>query len=342
MTLAVARIVGNRIAVAADTLITEHGKPLPHSKGVIKSCMLPGEICVTFSNSPELAARDFERFFSLYPQGVSFSEAVSFFEKSSTDTGNDYLLAFSRAPHIVKIAEGRRVQTVSKTLWIGDRAAFQRFREAEKKIANRIDSGRAVNAVLFMDEIEKSPASDLYSAMREVVADRGIASVGDFISVISNRDHGFRHSVFSDMLFNWPEGKTTDFILDLNDQIDFGASGENSEFAIAQISTGYLGLNIVGFYLLKAKKVFLFLGERNGLPMECRVFSNVQPLDIAQRLSESVGFDPQWLLTVMAAAPNYTRSVERWPRRKGSPSGVGLPIFCHANTFPPSGCKMQS
>lgn len=242
----------------------------------------------------------------------------------------------------MKISDGRRVNTLSKTLWIGDGLAFRRFCEAEKKNAKRGDFGRAVNTVMFMDELEKSPASDLYSAMREVVADRSVASVDGFISVISNRDPGFRHSVYSDMLFNWPEGKATDFILDLNDQIDFGASGENSEYAVAQISTGYLGLNIVGFYLLKAKKVFAFLGERNGLPRECRVLSDVQPADIGKRLSESVGFDPQWLFTIMAAAPNRTSSVERWPPRMESPSGVGFAIWCHANTFPPTANKTKS
>jgi hypothetical protein len=314
MTLAVARIAGNRIGVTADTLVTEHGKPLPYSKGAIKSCLLPGDICVTFSNSPELAARDFERFSQLHPNGIGFSETLSFFEKSSTETGNDYLLAFSRAPRVVKIADGRRVETVSKTLWIGDAHAYQRFREVERKNAKRGNAGRAVNAVMFMDEIEKSPASDLFSAMREVVADRSIVSVGGFVSVISNRDPGFRHSVYCDMLFNWPDGRTDDYILDLNEQIDFGASGENSEYAVVQISTGYLGLNIVAFYLLKARKVFVFLGERNGLPVECRVLSDVPPGDIARRLSEAVGFDALWLLTVMAAAPNRASSVDRLPR----------------------------
>jgi hypothetical protein len=269
MTLAVARIVGNRIAVVADTLITKHDKPLPHDRGIIKSCMLPGDICVTFSNSPELAARDFARFAQSHPQGTGFSEAISSFERSSSDTGNDYLLTFSRVPRIVKIADGRRVETASKTLWIGDALAFRRFREAEQKNARRGNAGRAVNAVMFIDELGKSPASDLFSAMREVVADRSISSAGGFISVISDRNPGFRHSVYSDMLFNWPEGKTNDFILDLNDQIDFGASGENFEYAVAQISTGYLGMNIVGFYLMKAKSVSFprkkkWLG--NGMP----------------------------------------------------------------------------
>ncbi|MGA8652481.1 MAG: hypothetical protein WB677_18040 [Xanthobacteraceae bacterium] len=309
---------------------------MPHSKGVVKSCMLPGDICVTFSNSPELATRDFGRFSQLHPTGVGFSEVVSFFEQSSADTGNDYLLAFSRVPRIVKISEGRRVESVSKTLWVGDVLAFRRFRQAEKENKGRGVPGRAVNAVIFMDELEKSPASDLFSAMREVVADRHVSSVGGFVSVISNRDPGFRHSVYSDILFNWPEGKETDFILNLNDQIDFGASGENSEYAVAQISTGYLGMNIVAFYLLKPRKAFAFFGERNGLPIQCRVLDDVQPNDIARRLSEAVGFNPQWLLTIMAAAPDRTRSVERWPPRTEGPSGVGLPMFCHANTFPPT------
>lgn len=335
MTLAVARIVGNRIAVVADTLVTEHDLPLPYSKGVIKSCMLPGNICVTFSNSPELAARDFVRFSLTHPAGVNFSEVVAFFEQSSADTGNDYLLAFSKVPRIVKISEGRRLESVAKTLWVGDAQAFRRFREAEKDKGKGLP-GRAVTAVLFSDELQKSPASDLFSAMREVVADRKLSSVGGFISVISNRDPGFRHSVYSDMFYNWPEGKATDFILEMNDKIDFGASGENSDYAVAQISTGYLGLNIVAFYLLKLRKIFAFFGENNGLPIFCRVLSDVEPNDIARRLSETVGFDARWLLTVTAAAPGHTRSLERWPRRTEDPSGVGFPFLCHANTFPPT------
>jgi len=204
MTLAVARIVGSRIGIVADTLVTEHGIPLPHSSSVIKSCMLPGDTCVSFSNSPELAARDFECFAQTYPTGAPFSEAVAFFETSSVNTGNDYLLAFSRIPRIVKIVEGRRTNSMSKTQWIGDETAFQRFRDAENRISRSENTGRAVNAVMFMDEMAQSPASDLFSAMREVIADRHVTGVGGFACVISNRDPGFRHSVYSDMLLNWP------------------------------------------------------------------------------------------------------------------------------------------
>ena len=108
---------------------------------------------------------------------------------------------------------------------LGDKDAYERFREYEAKHRKFIESGRAINAVLFADEMARSPASDLYSAMRHVVADRAISSTGGFVCVVSNRPEGFRYSVFSDMLFNWPEGESADFILDLNHQIDFGASG---------------------------------------------------------------------------------------------------------------------
>ena len=70
--------------------------------------------------------------------------------------------------------------------------AYQRFREAGRKKAKHGNGGRAVNAVMFMDEIERAPASDLYSAMREVVANKSIAAwvVSSASSVIAIPDFG--------------------------------------------------------------------------------------------------------------------------------------------------------
>jgi hypothetical protein len=60
MTLVVGRIVGPRVAIVADTMLTEHDKPLPFQSGVVKSCVLPGDLCVSFSNSPCTAERAFK------------------------------------------------------------------------------------------------------------------------------------------------------------------------------------------------------------------------------------------------------------------------------------------
>ncbi len=337
MTLVVARILGERIAIASDTMLTEHGRSLPHQQGVIKSCMLPGDICASFANSPELAARDFRRFIEKYPQGTEFAEAVSFFEKSSDATGNDYIVAFSRTPKLAKIVNGERIKGTAKTQWIGDKSAYERFREYEAKHRKGVESGRAVNGVLFADELPRSPASDLYSTMRNVIADREIKSTGGFVCVVSNRDGGFRHSVYSDMLFNWPEAEAEDFVLQLHHQMDFGASGENAGYAVAQISTGFIGLNVVAFYLLKAKKLFLYHGIERGLANKCLVIRDVEPVDISQKLRASTGIDLRWLLIITSASGNNTNTVYRSPIRTEGTQGRSFRSFATRILFPKQG-----
>jgi hypothetical protein len=333
MTLVVARIEGSRIAVVSDTIITEGDRSLPYQRGIIKSCMLPGNICVSFANSPDLAARDFTKFAEQFPQGAGFADIVSFFEKSSAETNNDYIVAFGTVPRLVKISGGHRNSRLAKTLWIGDKVAYERFREYEAKYRKGVESGRAINGVFFADELPKSPASDLYSTMRHVVGDREISSVDGFVCTISNRNGAFRHSAYSDMLFNWPDDENDDFVLQLTDKIDFGASDENSDYSVTQISTGYLGLNLVAFYHLKGKKLFLFYGERNGLANKCLLQSNVQPAQIKQKLIEALKFDPNWLMMVMSAAPNSTRTLYRSGSQFEKDHGVGFAIQCHVNTF---------
>src|SRR6201999_3687042 len=101
----------------------------------------------------------------------TFVETVQFFEASSAETENDYILAFASPPRLVKIANGKRINSVSPTVWIGDKLAYERFREYQSRSRPFPQHGRAINSVLFMDEAEGSPASDLYSTMRNVILD---------------------------------------------------------------------------------------------------------------------------------------------------------------------------
>jgi hypothetical protein len=334
MTLVVGRIVGLRIAVASDTMLTEHGKPLPFQNGVIKSCMLPGDLCVSFSNSPETAERAFREFATTNPNGTGFADVVSFFERSSKDTGNDYLLAFANPARLVKVADGERASSVSKTQWIGDHAAYSKFREYAARHQARPEQGRAINAVLFADEMQNSPASDLFSAMRNVVADRAIGSVGGFVSVISNLDNGFRFSAYSDMLYDWPSGKPGDYSLELNDPIAFTATKENASFAVAQVSPGFMNLNLAAFYFTKAKKLFFFYGNGNGLANQCEVFNEVPASKICDTLNAFIRFDFRWRL--MITSPQSAGSNFDTP---GIPEKAGnqLAFFVDANTIPSAG-----
>lgn len=120
MTLVVARIHKDHIAIASDTLVTMHGQALPMAEWTLKSICLPGNICVSYSGSPELAARAFVEFRRRFPEGVAYAETISFFEASSKTTNNDYIVAFAQAPRLVTIRSGERTQGLSKTHWIGD------------------------------------------------------------------------------------------------------------------------------------------------------------------------------------------------------------------------------
>jgi hypothetical protein len=329
MTLVVARKAKGRVAIAADTLVIEHGRPLPFQRGTIKSCMLPGDICVSFSNSPVSAEHDFKMFASKFPHGTGYSDVVAFFEQSSGNTGNEYLIAFSNNPRIVKVVDGKRVSSIANTAWIGDRAAYERFREYEAKHLRHIEQGRAMNAAYFADELPGSPASDLYSTIRNLVYDTDISSVGGFVSVVSNRDNGFRFCVYSDVLFDWPNEKTTEYQLNLQDQITLDASQENLGYSVSQISPGDMGVNLVAFYFVKGKAAFLFYGEnRYGLASKCHVMNEIDPKALQGKLTEV--FDAKWLLTVLSSVSTSDRE---YPQRRPN-DGIRLSFVYEANSFP--------
>jgi hypothetical protein len=267
----------------------------------------------------------------VYPKGSTFAVVVSFFEASGKATGNDYLIAFANPARIIKIADGRRVEGVSKTQWIGDHAAYSRFRSYEMRVQPQSGHGRAINAVVFADDLPKSPASDLFSAMRNVVADRSISSAGGFVSVVSNFDNGFRFSVYSDMLYDWPSGKPADYKLALSDAIAFTSTDENASFAVAQISPGFMGLNHVAFYFTKAKKLFLFHGVPYGLADQCQVFRDIPATVIRDTLNGFVRADLNWLLLI--TSPQGSGPYMPAPNIKTP--GVQLAFFTEANTFPP-------
>jgi hypothetical protein len=49
---------------------------------------------------------------------------------------------------------GKRIRGIA-TQWIGDKDAYERFREYEAKQRCSTESGRAINAALFADELAR-------------------------------------------------------------------------------------------------------------------------------------------------------------------------------------------
>lgn len=333
MTLVVARLSGDQIAMAADTLLTEHATPLSFSKGTVKICILPGNICVGFSNSPELAEIAFAAYVQKFPEGANFTITVEFFEKSSRDTENEYLIAFGSNQKLIKVVDGKRISSISKTVWIGDKSAYERFREVESRNYRRRGQGRAINMVLFGDEPNGSSASELYSTMSELLSDRTVPAVGGFVALASSRGPGFRFSIYSDTLFDWPSGRPETHDVNLNEKIALSATDENLNYSLTQIPSLYMDANYVGFYLLKGKMLFLFYGINNGLANKCHVVADLEPTNVAPKISELLGFDLSWLVLVVSSY-DYGASRSEQDGSSTSSGGMRFNMMCHANTCP--------
>jgi hypothetical protein len=246
----------------------------------------------------------------------------------SSLTNNDYIVAFGHNPKLVTIRDGRRTTGTSKTHWIGDKDAYEKFREYEHRKRNRYEHQRAVNAAIFADEMTGSPASDLHGIMRNVVQDRKLSTVGGFVTVLSNRDIGFRYSVYSDVLLDWPKELFDGRELKLSDKLS--ASGENNRFSVSQISPGYYDMNIVAFYILKGKLLLVFYGVNNGIANQCVVIPGVEPSAIAATLNVKLGFDFAALCMVMSAREGLSRPVQR----TNPDHGIAMSLYCEANTMP--------
>lgn len=329
MTLVVARADKGRLAIVADTLVSAHGSALGVKSWTLKTRCLTENICVSFSGSPELAAQQFKNFRSVHNNNATFSNTVSFFEKSSLDTGNEYIIAFSNNAKLVTIRDGRRSSGLSRTHWIGDKAAFEKFRQWEHSGGLSAFKGRAIQAALFADEMAGSPASDLYSILRNVIADRSVITVGGMVTVLSNRDFGFRFSVYSDVLYDWPISLPAANSFRLEDKIDLVSSGENNRYSLSQISPGYYSMNAVAFYLLSGK-LLIFLGEDLNSESYCLTFKDVEPGEIAYTLNQHLGFDFKALALVASARREFQQPIVR---TKNS-DGVTLGLYIEANTMP--------
>ncbi|MEQ9196955.1 MAG: hypothetical protein RIE84_09390 [Parvibaculum sp.] len=329
MTLIVARVEKGRLAIAADTMLSAHGTPLSMQEWALKSFCLPGNICVSYSGSPELAAKAFHAFRKRHPQGANYTTTLEFFEASSLTTNNDYIVAFSDPAKLVTIRDGRRTNGLSKTHWIGDKYAYERFRQYEHRQRLKQEHGRAVNAALFADEMTGSPASELYSTMRNVLQDRDVPTVGGLVTVLSNRDIGFRFSVYSDVLLDWPAELGGNQLLKLTDKFDLRVSGENDRYSISQISPGYYNMNAVAFYVLKGRLLIVFFETEEG-GSTCVTFGDVEPNQISARLDEKLGFPFRAMCLVMSAREEYSLPLNRVQPEHG----LGMNLFCEINTMP--------
>jgi hypothetical protein len=334
MTLVVGRITKGSIAIVADTQITAPGdKPLPMHQGVVKSVLVPGGLCVSFAGSPELAGRDIWDFTKRYQGRWDFGDAVTHFEDRSGRSGVDYLLAFAPFPKLLKIVGGRRIEAVSATQWIGSKDAYEAFRAREARAQKRHYRGRAFPAVLAANTGQNPALDGLYETLREVIAGRCCSSVGGFTSVVVRSGDSFIFPSFSDILYDWPASKGESFDLQLTDPINLSTSGENAEFSVAQFSTAYGDLSIVGFFFPHAGTAYVFIPRRTFVADRCEVIREVLPAQLVDRLNQILNLGSAWRLFVGVSRTVFERDLDR----ANHPEGISVAIEMLLNTFPASG-----
>ncbi len=331
MTLIVARLSHGEISIASDTMLTEHGRPLPRSRDVIKTRMLPGDVCVSYAGSPDLADKCFLAYVAQHRSGHGYDDMLKFFECDSIKTNNDYIVCFYKLLKIVAIKNGARIITPAKTVWIGDKVAYEAFRRYEQSEENSPLLGRASPATIFADDFEHSPASPLYQAMRHVVNDVNCPCVGGFPCIVSSKPNGFRFAAFSDTLYDFPSDWPELTPIKATDKVSFGASGENAGYCYSQISTNIIGSNQVAFYYLRGGLLFAF--DSNG-PMstsQCRVVRHVEPHKVVENL---VPFEDKrlgWLVFILSSAWSPSVSIVR--QNDFSENGMELDLAVHENTL---------
>lgn len=129
---------------------------------------------------------------------------------------------------------------------------------------------------------------------------------------------------------DWPKELVDGRELKLSDKFDLGASGENDRYSVSQISPGYYDMNIVAFYILKGKLLFVFYGVDNGIANQCVVIPGVEPSAIAATLNTKLGFDFAPLLLVMSAREGLSGTM----LRTKPDHGIAMSLYCEANTMP--------
>ncbi|MBI4923475.1 MAG: hypothetical protein HY834_17185 [Devosia nanyangense] len=258
MTLVVAQTDGVRIGIVADTRVSQNDTAFPLGEGVVKTCLLPQGVSLSFCNSFEAASQAVAEF--VRKRGAGYSETVAHFRESSRRTGNDYIIGFARTAKLVTIRNGSATNGLEKIAWIGDGQARSRFLKYYRKELPAPWKDRATSATMFDGEPVESPVHDLASAMRMVIADEGIASVGGFMSAVSSKGAAFNFCAYCDFFYdaNWLMIDGTPYAR---------ATGEQLGFSVATIRPTSPGTNLTGFHFLKPKLTFLFVPDESGVVM---------------------------------------------------------------------------
>jgi hypothetical protein len=291
MTFVVAQAFGNRVLIAADTRLTGPGGSTRRNEGVVKTCFLSPTVCLSFSQSPELAEETIRAFHETYPVVPERKLIEEFFLQGSRRTGNEYILAFHGFPVMTKISAGNL--TRSREIWIGDRDAYVAFLQYKKKRRTnyRLPTWQA-NILGAADvhriKIDPSAFDVLINPFLNLITDPEIASVGDFYTIASNSPTEFRFLHGSTLYFDG----ISSLVGPKGEQL-MVATGENSVYRYSLCSPEDAGVTAAAFFFPQGGLAYVYYGMRGCLANEVKLIraQTAEELNSQCRTELGIGFE---------------------------------------------------
>jgi len=193
MSLVVARKIRNAFMMVGDSRLLDPQQSsinLPRDS-VIKSLVIAPEFSVSFAGSLSFANDAIRGFKYEWLKESKQSQIIDHFYSIHRDSNRqvDFILVWGEPINkLVQIKDGTYSDTISS--WIGDAIAFERFQKAF--VSNEQSPGQA-HAILS-EFVSKSNHPDfcfntfskMMSAMRIVIADSAIPSVGGFVVPVAS------------------------------------------------------------------------------------------------------------------------------------------------------------
>jgi len=180
MSLVVAQTIGLGPYIVSDTRVTDqHGRPLTTLKdGTLKAVVVSGDVAICFAGTVKTGTEAIRRLGQAISAGTDVDELLPLLAgETSADDHVEFLVAKNQpGPSLIRIRHGK-VEHGASTAWLGDHAAFERFQE------ERTSSSQGPGPAKPQTTGQRLKY-DMETAMRAVIEDAAISSVGGFVAKI--------------------------------------------------------------------------------------------------------------------------------------------------------------
>lgn len=293
MTLVVARIVNNDVFVIGDSKLTNaSGGPIRSPlQGTLKIQVLNPNFCMAFAGEVRPSTIEglniISKKYSVNANEVILDKLLDLHNRN--DQQLDFIIATaSPAPAIFKISQGDLLENL-QTAFIGDFIAFNAYQERFHQEEHVENFERTKLWVLRLPDHEGAN-QDIFSkmcrAMRNVIHDARIPSVGDFLLPVTSTTDGFNYMHYVDIdappQISNPGWNT----------VRFGTAGEGG-YSIVALSPKTSGVRALGIHFFQGNFGAFFAPDFSFTPLIYRNTNRSQFIEVIKSRFEIELYGPE-------------------------------------------------